>query len=65
MEKISYLVGGKKITAYIPKRTSYEALENLYDCCNEIFSEYEECFYTSNEVLELKKDSSNVFLRKG
>ena len=65
MKKTVYLVGGnKEVTAYIPKNTSYTALENLYDVCNELF-DYDDCFYTSEEVLKLKKDSRNMFLRKG
>ena len=63
MEKTAYLVGGKEIQAYIPIKTSYEALENLYDVCNELFDD--DCFYTSKEVRKLKKDRSNKFLRKG
>lgn len=64
MEKTVYLVGGnKEVTAYIPKNTSYIDLENLYDVCNELF-DYDDCFYTQEEVLKLKKDSSNAFLRK-
>lgn len=63
MEKTVYLVGGnKEVTAYIPKNTNYSVLENLYDVCNELFDD--DCFYTQEEVLKLKKDSSNAFLRK-
>lgn len=63
MKKTVYLVGGnKEVTAYIPKNTNYSALENLYDVCNELFDD--DCFYTQEEVLKLKKDSSNAFLRK-
>lgn len=62
MIKECYTVGGKKITAYIPNKTSYEALENLYDCCNELFSE--DCFYTTEEVKELKKNKNNIFLER-
>ena len=61
MEKTAYLVGGKEIQTYIPIKTSYEALENLYDVCNELFDD--DCFYTSKEVRRLKKDRSNRFLR--
>lgn len=63
MIKRCYTVGNKEITAYIPKNTSYSDLETLYDVCNELFDE--SCFYTKEEVLRLKKDSMNVFLRKG
>ena len=66
MEKVVYLLGGKEITAYIPSKPSYEALENLYDCCNDLFlGRYSDCFYSKSEVKELKEDSRNVFLRKG
>ena len=63
MKKVAYLVGEKEATAYIPRNTSYSDLETLYDVCNELFDE--SCFYTKEEVLRLKKDSMNVFLRKG
>lgn len=63
MEKKAYLAGGKEITAYIPRNTSYTALENLYDCCNDLFSTDESCFYSKDEVKALKKDKNNIFLR--
>ncbi len=61
----SYTVGGKVIDCYIPSETSFEALENLYDVCNEIFANYSECFYTSNEIKAMKKDPNNKFLKRG
>lgn len=63
MIKQCYTVGNKEITAYIPKNTSYSALENLYDVCNELFDD--DCFYSKKEVRKLKEDSRNVFLKKG
>lgn len=63
MIKQCYTVAGKEVTAYIPKNTSYTALENLYDVCNELFADYSECFYTSEEVFRLKKDKNNIFLK--
>ena len=63
MAKAIYAVGGKEIVAYIPKVVNLHNLENLYDCCNELFDD--DCFYTAEEVLKLKEDSSNAFLRKG
>lgn len=66
MIKTAYTIGNREITAYIPSKTSYEALINLYDCCNELFfADNPQCFYTSNEVLQLKKDKNNKFLKKG
>lgn len=65
MIKQSYTVGGKTIHTYIPKSVDVHNLENLYDCCNELFSEWEDCFYSKHEVKDLKKDTSNKFLKKG
>lgn len=61
-----YTVGHKVIEVYIPKQPSYAALENLYDVCNELFMEdcYSDCFYTKDDVANLKKDSANTFLRR-
>ena len=62
MIKQSYAVGGKLIDTYIPSKTSYSVLENLYDVCNELFDE--SCFYTPAEVLRLKEDKNNIFLKR-
>jgi hypothetical protein len=40
-----------------------ENLLKLYDVCNEIFKKYDECFYTKEQVKELKKDSENIFIK--
>lgn len=37
-------------------------LEEIYNVCNEIFKKYDECFYTTEEVKELKKDEKNKFI---
>ena len=63
MIKQCYTVGNKIIDCYIPKEVNVHNLETLYDVCNELFDE--SCFYTKEEVLKLKEDSSNAFLRKG
>lgn len=39
-----------------------ERLEKIYDVCNRLFKDKEECFYTSEEVKELKKNKENIFL---
>lgn len=44
------------------KDNKRESLMNLYDVCNEIFEKYEDCFYTKEEVKDLKKDEKNKFL---
>ena len=45
--------------------TSYydkDRLEKIYDICNKLFKNKDECFYTTEEIKELKKDKKNVFL---
>jgi hypothetical protein len=64
MEQQIYIIGNKEIQAYIPSKASRENLENLYDICNELFSDYADCFYTSSEVKKLKKNKENEFLNK-
>lgn len=64
MKREGYLINGKRIDVYIPDKVNYEALENLYDCCNELFNE-PDCFYTKEDIANLKKDSKNTFWRKG
>lgn len=39
-----------------------ERLQKIYDVCNKLFKNKDECFYTSKEVEELKKDKENIFL---
>lgn len=63
MIKEAYIVGGKRVEAYYPERTKPEDLERLYDVCNELFQDMEECFYTSSEVKELKKNKENEFIK--
>lgn len=55
-------LGNSKIILKGPKEVKREDLKNIYDLCNKIFNTYDECFYTSDEVLELKKDENNIFL---
>ena len=49
---------------YRPDKPSKIALKQLYDVLNEINSHVhkDEYFYTDEEVKELKKDPSNVFI---
>ena len=47
---------------YRPEMPKKEDLRMLYDVCNKIFTK-KECFYTREEVKELKKDEKNIFLK--
>ena len=38
-----------------------ERLKKIYEVCNRIFKDKNECFYTSEQVKELKKDKNNIF----
>lgn len=44
-----------------PETPKKEDLKRLYDVCNKIFKK-KECFYTKEEVKELKKDEKNKFI---
>ena len=44
-----------------PDRPKKEDLKRLYDICNEIFKK-KECFYTKEEVEELKANKENRFI---
>lgn len=63
MIKTAYTVGNKEVQAYIPKEPTASNLEELYNVLNNLFADYSECFYTSDEVKKLKKDPTNTFLR--
>lgn len=39
-----------------------ERLKKIYEVCNRLFKEKDECFYTSKEVEQLKKNKENIFL---
>lgn len=39
-----------------------EKLKIIYDVCNKVFRDNEDVFYTKEQVKELKKDKSNIFL---
>ena len=39
-----------------------EKLKIIYDVCNKVFRDNENVFYTKEQVKELKKDKSNIFL---
>lgn len=62
MIKTAYTVGNKEVQAYIPDKTSYKALAELYDVCNDLFNE-PDCFYTKEDLTKMKKDPTNTFLR--
>lgn len=44
-----------------PEKPKKDDLVKLYDICNKIFNK-KECFYTKEEVKELKEDKNNTFL---
>lgn len=39
-----------------------ERLKKIYDVCNKLFKDKDECFYTSQEVEQLKRDKTNKFI---
>ena len=39
-----------------------EILEEIYNVCNEIFKEYDDCFYTKEETKKMKEDKNNKLL---
>lgn len=39
-----------------------EKLKNIYDVCNKIFRDNENVFYSKEQVKDLKKDKTNIFL---
>ena len=49
-----------KVTV-IRKTPTKEVLQNIYDVMNKHIKN-PKCFYTSEEVKELKKDKSNIWL---
>lgn len=64
MIRESYDIGGKVVTAYIPDKTTAQNLESLYEVCNDLFNEYEDCFYSKEDFAKLKKDKRNTFINK-
>lgn len=54
-------INNTRIVVTRPKRANKSELERVYNICNKLFKE-DECFYSSEEVKELKKDSTNIFL---
>lgn len=53
--------GGQMIKLHKPDKPSINNLKNVYDVCNKIFSS-EKCFYSNNQVNELKQDQRYIFL---
>lgn len=49
-----------KITV-VRKTPTKDTLKAIYDLCNKVYKN-DKYFYSSNEIKELKKDKSNVFL---
>ena len=50
-----------KRTTFIRKTPTKEVLQNIYDVMNRNIKN-PKCFYTPEQVQELKKDKSNVWL---
>lgn len=46
----------------VREETNYRALKSIYDVLNEIIDN-NNCFYTQNEVKELKENTQNKFIR--
>lgn len=46
----------------ISKPPNKEKLKRIYDVCNKVFKN-DNCFYSKEEVKELKKDKSNIFIK--
>ena len=60
-----FKIGNTEIKVIYPVLTNEECqrrLTHLYDVCNEIFKDKEECFYTSKEVEQLRKNKKNIFI---
>lgn len=60
-----FTIGNTNIKVIYPKLTEEEEkrrLTHLYDACNELFKDKKECFYTSKEVEQLRKDKKNIFI---
>ena len=36
--------------------------KSLYDGCNRLFKDNENCFYTEEEIKKLKRDKTNIWL---
>jgi hypothetical protein len=46
----------------IRKKPTKEQLQRLYDGCNRLFKDNENCFYTEEEIKKLKRDKTNIWL---
>lgn len=53
--------GSKNIIRY-PKKPDRMLLEVLYDTCNELFKDNPKCFYSHEEVEEMRKDGTKIFI---
>lgn len=60
-----FTIGNTEIKVTYPVLTAEERkqrLTHLYDVCNEIFKDKQECFYTKQEVEQLKKNKKYIFI---
>ena len=55
-------VDGTKNIIHYPEVPRREDLVKLYDVFNEIFKDHPECFYTHEQVEQMKKDKTKIFL---
>lgn len=62
-KKAIYIIDGKIVYAFIPDQIEYGDLEIFYDTCNILFKSYPECFYTTEQLDQLKRDPTNKFIR--
>ena len=61
--KKKYEIDGKIVNAFVPSQIEYRKLEIFYDTCNELFKSCPECFYTTEQLDQLKRDPANKFIR--
>ena len=46
----------------IRQQPTASVLSNIYDICNRLFGDDNNCFYTEDEIEEKKQNSNNIFL---
>lgn len=46
----------------IRQQPTASVLSNIYDICNRLFGDDNNCFYTDDEIEEKKQNSNNIFL---
>lgn len=56
------VINGIENTIHTPNEPQPKALEHLYDICNKLFKDKSNCFYTHDEVEQMRKDKTKIFL---